>query len=163
MSTLFEITNEFERLYQLATDEEIDEEAFLGTLESLNADLELKSEGYANVIQQLQMEADKAEQLEKEFKHKKEVRQRRIAAMKDAIKQAMITADLKQVDAGKFTIKLMKNGVLEPLIIDKPEEVPDNMKVIKYENDTKRIREYLADHPADWAHTEPRGSHIEIK
>ena len=121
-------------------------------------DPSLRGQGVAGKL----MEA-LAEQLEKEFKHKKEVRQRRIAAMKDAIKQAMITADLKQVDAGKFTIKLKKNGGLEPLIIDKPEEVPDNMKVIKYENDTKRIREYLADHPADWAHTEPRGSHIEIK
>ena len=41
MATLFEITSEFERLYQLATDEEIDEETFQGTLEMLNADLEL--------------------------------------------------------------------------------------------------------------------------
>lgn len=163
MPSLFEITSEFERLYQLAIDEEIDEESFLGSLEMLNADLELKSEGYANVIQQLQMESEKAEELEKIFKHKKEVRQRRVAAMKDAIKQAMIAADLKEVNAGAFTIKLKKNGGLEPLVIDKPEEVPDNMKVIKYENDTKRIREFLAEHEVDWAHTEPRGSHIEIK
>ena len=163
MSTLFEITSEFERLYQLATDEEIDEETFQGTLEMLNADLELKAEGYSNVIQQLEMEAAKAEELEKEFKRKKEIRQRHIKAMKDAIRDAMLLANVKELDAGKFTIKLKKNGGLEPLIIDKPEEVPDNMKVIKYENDTKRIREYLADHPADWARTEPRGSHIEIK
>lgn len=163
MPSLFEITSEFERLYQLAIDEEIDEESFAGTLEMLNADLELKSEGYANVIQQLQMESEKAEELEKQFKHKKEVRQRRVAAMKDAIKQAMMAADLREVNAGAFTIKLKKNGGLEPLVIDKPEEVPDNMKVIKYENDTKRIREFLAEHEVDWAHTEPRGSHIEIK
>ena len=71
MATLFEITSEFERLYQLATDEEIDEETFQGTLEMLNADLELKAEGYSNVIQQLEMEATKAEELEKEFKRKK--------------------------------------------------------------------------------------------
>lgn len=163
MATLFEITSEFERLYQLATDEEIDEETFQGTLEMLNADLELKAEGYSNVIQQLEMEVTKAEELEKEFKRKKEIRQRHIKAMKDAIRDAMLLANVKELDAGKFTIKLKKNGGLEPLVIDRPEAVPDNMKVIKVENDTKLIREHLKEHQEPWAHLEERGSHIEIK
>lgn len=163
MATLFEITSEFERLYQLATDEEIDEESFLGTLEMLNADLELKAEGYSNVIQQLEMEATKAEELEKEFRRKKEIRQRHIKAMKDAIRDAMLLANVKELDAGKFTVKLKKNGGLEPLVIDKPEDVPANMQIIKYENDNKRIREYLKEHKVPWAHLEERGSHIEIK
>ena len=163
MSTLFEITDEFERLYQMAIDEELSDEAFDGTFEMIMADLEVKAGGYSSVIKQIEMEADKAEELEKEFKRKKEVRQRRAKAMKEAIKYAMEVANVKELNAGKFTIKLKKNGGLEPLVIDQPEAVPDNMKIIKVENDTKLIREHLKDHQEPWAHLEERGSHIEIK
>lgn len=163
MSTLFEITDEFERLYQMAIDEELSDEAFDGTFEMIMADLEVKAGGYSSVIKQIEMEADKAEELEKEFKRKKEVRQRRAKAMKEAIKYAMEVANVKELNAGKFTIKLKKNGGLEPLVIDRPEDVPDNMKIIKVENDTKLIREHLKDHQEPWAHLEERGSHIEIK
>ena len=163
MSTLFEITDEFERLYQMAIDEELSDEAFDGTFEMIMADLEVKAGGYSSVIKQIEMEADKAEELEKEFKRKKEVRQRRAKAMKEAVKYAMEVANVKELNAGKFTIKIKKNGGLEPLVIDRPEEVPDNMKIIKVENDTKLIREHLKDHQEPWAHLEERGSHIEIK
>lgn len=163
MSTLFEITDEFERLYQMAIDEELSDEAFDGTFEMIMADLEVKAGGYSSVIKQIEMEADKAEELEKEFKRKKEVRQRRAKAMKEAIKYAMEVANVKELNAGKFTIKLKKNGGLEPLVIDQPEAVPDNMKIIKVENDNKLIREHLKDHQEPWAHLEERGSHIEIK
>ena len=163
MSTLFEITDEFERLYQMAIDEELSDEAFDGTFEMIMADLEVKAGGYSSVIKQIEMEADKAEELEKEFKRKKEVRQRRAKAMKEAIKYAMEVANVKELNAGKFTIKIKKNGGLEPLVIDRPEEVPDNMKIIKVENDNKLIREHLKDHQEPWAHLEERGSHIEIK
>lgn len=163
MSTLFEITDEFERLYQMAIDEELSDEAFDGTFEMIMADLEVKAGGYSSVIKQIEMEADKAEELEKEFKRKKEVRQRRAKAMKEAIKYAMEVANVKELNAGKFTIKIKKNGGLEPLVIDQPEAVPDNMKIIKVENDTKLIREHLKDHQEPWAHLEERGSHIEIK
>lgn len=163
MSTLFEITDEFERLYQMAIDEELSDEAFDGTFEMIMADLEVKAGGYSSVIKQIEMEADKAEELEKEFKRKKEVRQRRAKAMKEAVKNAMEVANVKELNAGKFTIKIKKNGGLEPLVIDQPEAVPDNMKIIKVENDTKLIREHLKDHQEPWAHLEERGSHIEIK
>ena len=70
MSTLFEITDEFERLYQMAIDEELSDEAFDGTFEMIMADLEVKAGGYSSVIKQIEMEADKAEELEKELKRK---------------------------------------------------------------------------------------------
>ena len=163
MSTLFEITDEFERLYQMAIDEELSDEAFDGTFEMIMADLEVKAGGYSSVIKQIEMEADKAEELEKEFKRKNEVRQRRAKAMKESVKHAMEVANVKELNAGKFTIKIKKNGGLEPLVIDQPEAVPDNMKIIKVENDTKLLREHLKDHQEPWAHLEERGSHIEIK
>ena len=164
MSSLFEITTEFQRLYELATDEEIDEEAFAGTLESLIGELEVKSAGYVHVIKTLEMEEQKAAEVEEAFKRKKEIRQKRIKKLKDAVRDAMLLTDQKEIQAGDFTIKLKGNGGQQPLVIDKPEDIPDTCKIIKYENDNKKIREYLENHKdCSWAHLEERGKHIEIK
>lgn len=162
MATLFEITNEFQRFYDMMTDEDITDQAFIDTLESLTEELAVKASGYANVIKQVEMEAKQAKALELEFKHKKEVRENRIKAMKEAIKGAMQIANVDELDAGKFKIKLKGNGGVEPLKITG--EVPDNFKKIIVENDTELIRKALEEgKELDFAHLEPRGKHIEIK
>lgn len=162
MATLFEITDEFQRLYQMATDEEIDEQAFAGSLECIISELEVKASGYANVIKQLEMEAAQAEELEKEFKRKKEIRKNRAKRMKDMICAAMMIANVSEVDAGKFTIELKGNGGKLPMQI--VGDVPDNFKKIIVENDNELIRKHLeAGEELGFAYLEERGKHIEIK
>lgn len=162
MATLFEITTEFQQFYDMMTDEDMTDQAFLDTLESLTGELAAKASGYANVIKQVDMEAKQAKALELEFKHKKEVRENRIKLMKERIKDAMLTAKVDELDAGKFKIKLKGNGGLEPLKITG--DVPDNYKKIIIENDTELIRKALEEgKELDFAHLEPRGKHIEIK
>ena len=163
MATLFEITSEFERFYQMVIDEELSDDAFEDTLACIMDELEVKAFGYANVIKQVEMEADKAEEMEKAFKAKKEIRRNRVKKLKEAICQAMQICKVTELGAGEFTFHLKGNGGQQPLKIDRPEAVPDTMKVIKFENDTTKIREYLQDHDVDWAHLEERGKHVEIK
>lgn len=162
MATLFEIQNEFEQLYQMAIDEELDDQAFNDTLESITAEFELKASGYANVIKQIEMEADQAELLEKEFKAKKEIRKKSVKRLKDAVKWAMVSAKVTEVDAGKFKFKLKNNGGKQPMqIVD---EVPDNFKRLVYEDDNELIRKHLeAGEELGFAYLEPRGQHVELK
>ena len=89
MSTLFEITAEFNELYALATAEEVDEQVFNDTLESLTGELEVKGAGYVAVINQLDMEQKKAKELADQFKLKADVRANSIKRMKDALKVAI--------------------------------------------------------------------------
>lgn len=162
MATLFEITTEFQRFYDLMTDEDIDDQAFIDTLEGMIDELEVKASGYANVIKQIEMEAKQAKALELEFKHKKEVRENRVKAMKNAICEAMQIAKVDELNAGKFKIKIKGNGGVEPLKITG--DVPENYKRIIVENDTELIRKALNEgKELDFAHLEPRGKHIEIK
>lgn len=162
MATLFEITTEFQRFYDLMTDEDIDDQAFIDTLEGMVDELEVKASGYANVIKQIEMEAKQAKALELEFKHKKEVRENRVKAMKNAICEAMQIAKVDELNAGKFKIKIKGNGGVEPLKITG--DVPENYKRIIVENDTELIRKALNEgKELDFAHLEPRGKHIEIK
>lgn len=162
MATLFEITTEFQRFYDMMTDEDIDDQAFIDTLEGMVDELEVKASGYANVIKQIEMEAKQAKALELEFKRKKEVRENRVKAMKNAICEAMQIAKVDELNAGKFKIKIKGNGGVEPLKITG--DVPENYKRIVVENDTELIRKALNEgKELDFAHLEPRGKHIEIK
>lgn len=160
MSNLFEIVDEFAELYQLLIDG-ADEEVVNDTLDSLNAELEVKSAGYVAVINQLDMEQKRADELAKKYADIRDARKNAVKKMKERLLIAMTALEKAEMPAGDFTIKVKKNGGVQPLKITG--EVPENMTKITVEKDTDKIREYLKDHECDWAHLEERGQHIEIK
>ena len=159
--TLFEIVDDYQNLYELATDPDTDPEVFNDTLEAIKGALEVKSCGYINVIKQLEMEAKQADEVSEMFKAKAEVRKNNIKRMKEMLKSALEATNQESLTAGAYTIKLQKNGGVQPLVIDG--DVPQNMTKIIVEPDNAKIREYLKDHSCEWAHLEERGKHIVIK
>ena len=162
MSTLFEITAEFNELYALATAEEVDEQVFNDTLEALTGELEVKGAGYVAVINQLDMEQKKAKELADQFKLKADVRANSIKRMKDALKMAMVQIGTDKIEAGDYTIKLQKNGGKQPLIIDG--DVPESMCKVILEPDKDRIRAAIEEgQDVGYAHLEERGQHVVIK
>ena len=162
MGSLFEIVNEFEELYELATDPEVDSEVWETTLEALTGELEVKSAGYVNVIKQLEMEAKQAKEIAKQFADKQKTRENHIKQMKDALLYAMQNTGMDKVEAGNFTIKIQNNGGVQPLVIDGA--VPDSYNKLIIEPDNDLIRKTLEEgKELDFAHLEPRGKHIVIK
>ena len=163
MGTLFNLVGEFETLYALATSENTeDEQVFLDTLEALKGELEIKAGGYTHVIKQLEMEAKECDNVIANFRAKKEVRENHIKRMKEALIGAMDAAGVESLPAGEYTLKIAKNGGLQPLKIDG--EVPDNYKKVIYEDDKDLIRKALNDgEELEFAHLEPRGRHLNIK
>ena len=159
--TLFEIVDDYQNLYELATDPDTDPEVFNDTLEAIKGALEVKSCGYVNVIKQLEMEAKQADEVSEMFKAKAEVRKNNIKRMKEMLKNALEATNQESLTAGAYTIKLQKHGGVQPLVIDG--DVPQNMTKVIVEPDNAKIREYLKDHSCEWAHLEERGKHIVIK
>lgn len=160
--SIFSIVGEFQQLYELATSEEEQaEQVFIDTLESLKGELDKKSEGYVAVINRLSAEMDKADEISKNYAAIKKSRENHIRRMKDILMYAMDTLGVNEMPAGDLTIKIKKNGGLQPLKITG--EVPENMTKVTIDNDNDKIRAYLKDHECDWAHLEERGRHIEIK
>ena len=159
--TLYDLVGEFKELYQLAI-EDGDEQAFLDTLESLKGDLAVKSEGYVHIIKQLEMEEGECNRVIEAFTEKKQKRSNSIKRMKEALMNAMDVAGVDSLPAGDYTLKIAKNGGVEPMKIDG--EVPDNFMKVIYEPDNKKIREALKNGEAlDFAHLEERGRHLNIK
>ena len=159
--TLFDIGEDLKDLYLMAGDPDADPEIIQDSIDSVMGMLEVKSCGYVNVIKQLEMEAKQAKEVAQMFADKAKVRENNIKRMKEALKTVMEQTDKDQIAAGAFTIKLQKNGGVQPLKITG--DVPQNMTKVIVEPDTDRIREFLKDNECEWAHLEERGKHIVIK
>lgn len=162
MSSLFQITSDMQTLYDMLTDPDADVQAVRDTLDGMMGELEVKASGYIAVLEQMDMEQKKAEEMYKFFKEKADARKNGIKRMKDAIKWAMINLNLDKIEAGNYTIKLQSNGGKLPLQIIG--EVPDNFKRIIYEDDTELIRKHLENgETLGFAYLEERGKHVVIK
>lgn len=52
--TLYELTEDYMNLLELAEDPDIDEQAFMDTLDGIEGAIEIKAENYAKVMRQLE-------------------------------------------------------------------------------------------------------------
>ena len=165
MSSLFNIVGEFNDLYAMATSEEEQaEQVFIDTLDSLKGELSEKAEGYVAVMNRLEMEEQKSDEIVKRYTAIRNARRNAIQGMKDACMWACNELGVTEIDAGDMTIKVKNNGGQLPLIIEEGKEVPQNLCKVTIEPDKTLIREYLKDHPeCEFAHIGERGKHIEVK
>lgn len=163
MSSLFNIVGEFQQLYDLATSEEEQaEQVFVDTLDSLKGALATKVDGYAAVMTRLDMEEKKADELVKKYTAIRNARKNARKRMNEAVLYACDALNVDKLTGDDVTLKVKKNGGMQPLIIDEPENVPDNLTKVTVEPDNGLIREYLKDRECKFAHLEERGRHIEI-
>ena len=165
MSSLFNIVGEFNDLYAIATSEEEQaEQVFLDTLDSLKGELSEKAEGYVAVMNRLEMEEQKSDEIVKRYTAIRNARRNAIQRMKDACMWACENLGVDHIDAGDMTIKVKNNGGQLPLIIEDGKEIPQNLCKVTIEPDKTLIREYLKDHPeCEFARIGERGKHIEVK
>lgn len=162
MATLFEIVDDLQNIYDMATDPEVDPEVFQDTLEAVKGSLEVKACGIANLIKQIEMEQKQAEEVSKAFADKAKVRKNRVAQIKEMVKFVLESKGIAKLDAGAYTFALQNNS--QPsVIIDG--DVPQNMNKVTIEPDKGKISEYLKEQPdqaCPWAHLE-RGKHVRIR
>ena len=162
MSSLFELQNEFQTLYNMMTDPDVDEQVLQDTLEAVMGEFEVKAEGCVYFMKRLEMERDKAKDVANDLLAKAKARDNALNRMKEMILKTMESAQVRKVDAGAFTIAVSKNGGKQPMIIDG--DVPDSFKRIIYEDDKELIRKHLENGEVlNFARLLPRGEHISIK
>ena len=164
MNSIFDIVGEFAELYAMATSEEEQaEQVFIDTLDSLKGELSQKASGYAAVMNRLEMEEKKADEIVKRYTAIRNSRKNAITRMKDVCMWACDELGVNEIDAGDAKIMVKNNGGQAPLIIDDEKAVPQNLLKVTVEPDKTLIREYLKDHECDFAHIGERGRHIEVK
>lgn len=117
MATLYELTDEYRQLLDLASDPEVDPEVLADTMEAIGGEIEIKADGYARVMRQLEADADAIKAEEARLSARRKSLENNIRRMKDALQAAMIATDKKKFKTELFSFGIQKNPVR--LVIDK--------------------------------------------
>lgn len=149
--TLYEITDEYRKLLEMAEDPDMDPEVLRDTMEAIDADLEDKADGYAKVIRMLEADEDGLDAEIKRLQARKSAVSGNKGRIKDALEKAM-----RQTGKMKFKTLLFSFGIQKnppSVAILKEDSVPiDYLVVPDPQPDKKRIlAELKAGAKFDWA------------
>ena len=109
MSTLYELTADFQNLLMLAEDPDTDPQAFADTLEGIEGAIEDKADNYAKVIRTLEADAAACDAEAKRLRNKKQTIENNIKRMKSALQFAMRMTGKTKFKTALFTFGIRKN------------------------------------------------------
>lgn len=141
MPTLYELTEQYHRLMELAG--EVDEEAFQEALTDLTDDIENKADNIARVTRNMQGDIDTLKAEEKRLKERRTALEKKQTNLKEYLLNEMSKLDIPKVQSAHFTISVRNNppkvNVLDENVI------PEHYKVATYRIDKKALNEDLKD------------------
>lgn len=124
MATLYELTNDWLMLMEMAEDPDIEEDIFMDTLEGIDGAIEDKADGYAKLIRQLEHDAEACDAEAKRFAEKKKFIENKIDRMKKSLQGAMELMGKTKIKTPLFSFNIQNNPasvVIEADIMDIPE------------------------------------------
>lgn len=140
--TLYELTDDYRSLLELAQNPDIDGQAIKDTLEALQGDIKEKADGYAKVISELSADTEKIAAEIKRLTERKTAIQNNIAYMKQSLTAAMVATDNIKFRTDLFSFNVQKNP--PALIVDDEKAVPDEYLIPQEPKiDKKAIIDFL--------------------
>lgn len=165
MSTLYELTEDFEEVLNMLYDPETDEQTIFDTLEGIETEFEDKADGYAKVLKSIDADIKAAKEEKTRLEQRIRFAENRAKRMKWHLENAMRVTGKTKFKTALFSFGIQKNSGKQPVVLDRdvsmiPEEfqIPQPPKA-----DNDKIRKYLQGHAADWAHLEPKGEGLRIR
>ena len=107
--TLYELTDDYRNLLEMAEDPDTDPEAFADTLEGIEGAIEDKADGYAKVIRTLEGDAAACDAESKRLRNKKIAIENNIKRMKTALQYAMELTGKTKFKTALFSFGIQKN------------------------------------------------------
>lgn len=163
MSTLYEITGDYLRLLEmLEEDESIDEQAFKDTLDGIEGEFEIKADGYARVLKELNAQALKFKAEIERMTAKMNAITNNSEKLKQHLYNSMKATGKLKFKTDLFSFGIQKNGGLQPMEIVPDVEIPD--EYCRKEPDNTKIRDALKDgKELPFAVLKERGEHLSIR
>lgn len=163
MSTLYEITGDYMRLLNMLEEyENLDLQTFKDTLEGIDGEFEIKADGYARVLKELNAEALKFKDEIERMTAKMNAINNNSTRLKQHLYDSMKATGKTKFKTDLFSFGIQKNGGLQPMEIVPDVEIPD--EYCRKEPDNTKIREALkngAELP--FAVLKERGEHLSIR
>ncbi|WP_204123307.1 siphovirus Gp157 family protein [Lacticaseibacillus mingshuiensis] len=163
MSTLYDLTGKRATLLDLAENGTVDPEVLQDTMDSIDGAIEEKTEGYVQVIKQIEADADVIDTEIKRLTDRKAAFLHNRDHIKQSLQECLEYAHLTRVKTPLFTVTIAKNGGKQPIVIYKDSLQADAWKQVP-QPDMDNIRERLeAGKKIVGAELKPRGNHLLIK
>lgn len=165
MPTMYELTADYKTVLEMMYDTEIDPQIIADTLESITAEIEVKAENTAIIINELTAEAAKIKAEEQRLNARRKVYENRVANLKQGLFDAMKLTGKTKFKTDLFSFNIAKNGGKTPVIVDVDcSELPDDLVTITEKPNLDAIAAYLEKHPeSKYAHFGERGESLRIK
>lgn len=109
MSTLYELTAEYQALLEMAEDPETDVQAFADTMEAIGGEIEDKADGYAKVIQSINAEYQAINNEIKRLEARALTLEVNARRMKDNLQAAMVATGKTKFKTLLFSYSVQKN------------------------------------------------------
>lgn len=110
MSSLYDLTGDFLKVMQMAEDGDIDEQTFSDTLESINAEIEVKADGYAKIIKMLDGIAKAIKDEEDRLAKRRKAIENKIELLKRNLEKCMTITGKLNFKTLLFSFRIQKNA-----------------------------------------------------
>ncbi|WP_270289393.1 siphovirus Gp157 family protein [Enterocloster citroniae] len=162
---LYELTEQYQILQDMAYDPEVDEQTLRDTMEGLWGAIEEKADGYAKIITGMKADIEALKEEEERLYARRKRLEDRQKWLKDNLEANMREIGKTKFKTALFSFNIQKNGGLQPLIIDGViDDIPGRFLIPQDPvPNNEAIRNLLAEKQVDWAHLEPRGESLRIR
>ena len=162
---LYELTEQYLALQEMAYDPEVDEQVFQDTMEGLWGEIEDKADGYAKIILGMKADIEALRAEEMRLAARRKGLETRSSQLKDNLEANMRDMGKMKFKTALFSFNIQKNGGLQPLVIDGLiEDIPGRFVIPQPPvPNNEAIRSLLAEKQVEWAHLEPRGESLRIR
>lgn len=144
-TTLFSLTGDFLRLYDLADDPDTDPEAFFDTMESIEGEIEDKADGYACVIAKLNGEAKAIKEQETRLANRRKTIENNIKRMKENLQNAMENTGKTKFKTECWNFGIQNNPPSLVMDTDDFDAVPSIYIKVSKEFDKAAIKDAIKD------------------
>ena len=127
MATIYELTEAYRQLLELAEDQYTDQAVLADTMEALDGEIEAKADGYAKVITELNARAKTIKQEEDRLADHRKAIENNANRIKKRLEESMIALDKRKIKTDLFSFNIQKNP--PSLIIDNVNEIPEEFLI----------------------------------
>ena len=162
MSTLYSLTNDWLELLTLLEDG-ADEDVINDTLEGLDYEIEVKAEGYAKLIRQLESDAAGLKSEIQRMSDRKKALENNVKRLKDNLQKAMEITGKEKFKTDLFSFGIQNNPPSFRMDAASVYDIPDEFLIYKEpEIDTVKAKKFLKENKAEWGHLE-QGRSLRIR
>lgn len=138
MASLYELTGQFNHVAEMLTDEQIEQEVIIHTLESIDTAIEDKADNYAKLIKNQESDSKGIADEIKRLQARKQAIDNNVKNMKLSLQNAMNEIGKTKFKTELFSFNIQNN----PIRVDIVDEdlIPDEFKKIKIEYDKTAIK-----------------------